>query len=51
MYGRCRMILRKTNGLAGERTRERNSHLGSGGRGLVGGGPGQGGKLAAGIVM
>lgn len=29
----------------------RDAHLGRGGRGLVGGGPGQGGKLAAGIVM
>jgi hypothetical protein len=29
---------------------EWNAHLGRGGRGLVGGGPGHGGKLAAGIV-
>ena len=46
-----RVVLRRIELPSGvERSLERNSHLGRGGRGLVGGGPGQGGKLAAGIV-
>lgn len=46
-----RFVLRRIEVPSGvERSWERNSHLGSGGKGLLGGGPGQGGKLAAGIV-
>lgn len=43
------MVLRWRGLLAGGV--ERSAYLGRGGRGRVGGGPGQGGKLAAGIVM